>query len=57
MNRMTWPTGSVNCQKIGLQALSSSGSNSSHMKKLDGNFTDFLKLLNSHEVEYRVAMG
>lgn len=54
---MTWPTGSVNCQKIGLQALSSSGSNSSHMKKLDGNFTDFLKLLNSHEVEYRVAMG
>jgi predicted nucleotidyltransferase len=47
----------VNRRKIGLRASSFSGSNSSPMEKLDRNFADFLKLLNSHGVEYLVIGG
>jgi len=57
MSRMIWPTGLVNRRKIGLRASSFSGNNSSPMEKLDRNFADFLKLLNSHGVEYLVSGG
>jgi hypothetical protein len=57
MNRMIWPTGLVNRRKIGLRASSFCGSNSSPMEKLDRNFADFLRLLNSHGVEYLVIGG
>jgi hypothetical protein len=57
MSRMIWLIGLVNRRKIGLRASSFYGSNSSPMEKLDRNFADFLKLLNSHGVEYLVIGG
>src|SRR5580700_9886984 len=57
MSRMIWLTGLVNRRKIGLRASSFCDSNSSPMEKLDRNFADFLKLLNSHGVEYLVIGG
>jgi hypothetical protein len=48
-----WPTGLNTRRKIASPQSNICDSSSLRMEKLDRNFADFLRLLNSHRVEYR----